>query len=164
MIARTTFAILLVLLAVSGAGAADVNRSRETPAAGAAESSSSSLTGAGLKLLVGSVAMAALLYGAMRLVRRLPLGRFLPGTEGPIRVTARTYLGAKESLCLVDVGPASLLLAVSGQTVTTLHVWPEGLDVTPAGTTRPETAWTPPAPPPLPGQLGALQARLRGRR
>lgn len=93
-----------------------------TPAAPAA-----SFPADGAKLLIGSLVLVVLLFGAARLVRRLPIGRLLPSAEGTIRVTARTHLGAKERLCLVEVGSTSLLLALTPQGIHTLHVWPQGL-------------------------------------
>ena len=57
-----------------------------TPAA----TSAPSFLSAGGTLLLGSLVLVGLLYGASRLMRRLPIGRLLPSAEGPIRVTART--------------------------------------------------------------------------
>lgn len=126
---------------------------------------SSPLAEAGVKLLLGSVVLAALLYVGSRLVRRLPLGRLLPSAEGPIRLAARTQLGAKESLCLVQVGPTALLLAVTAQSIHPLHVWPEGVGAAPArgegpaavGRASTETGGERST---LPGQLRALEAWL----
>ena len=118
------------------------------------------------KLLLGSLVLVVLLWGVSRLVKRLPIGRLLPGTQGPIRVIARTHLGAKESLCLIDVGGSAILLAVTGQGISTVHVWPHG--VTPGATPREGlgaiAARPPVEPPAMPGQLRNLQTWLRGAR
>ena len=118
------------------------------------------------KLLLGSLVLVVLLWGVARLVKRLPIGRLLPGTQGPIRVIARTHLGAKESLCLIDVGGSTILLAVTGQGIHTVHVWPHGVA---SGTAPREgagaTATRPSVQAPaLPGQLRNLQTWLRGAR
>ena len=88
---------------------------------------SSAVTVGSVRLLAGALIVAVLLWGAARLVRRLPMGRLLPGAEGPIRVVSRTYLGARDSLCLIEVGPTTLLVAITATAVTTLHVWPDGV-------------------------------------
>jgi len=104
--------------------------------------------------------LVALLYAASRLVRRMPIARFLPSAEGPIRIASRTHLGTRESLCLVDVGTTTLLLAVTGQSIQTLHVWPDGVRPAPA------TTFAGPglSAPSVPGQLRELAARLTGSR
>jgi flagellar biogenesis protein FliO len=91
----------------------------------------------------------------------MPIARFLPSAEGPIRIASRTHLGARESLCLVDVGTTTLLLAVTGQSIQTLHVWPDGVRTTsaPAPFAGPGVA-----APSVPGQLRELAARLTGSR
>ena len=119
-----------------------------------------SLTSAGGTLLLGSLLLVGLLYAAARVMRRMPIARFLPGADGPIRIASRTHLGARESLCLVDVGTTTLLLAVTGQSIQTLHVWPDGVRTAPAS---PQFTG-PGASPPVPGQLRALAARLSGGR
>jgi flagellar biogenesis protein FliO len=110
----------------------------------------------GSTLLFGSLVLVGLLYAATRLMRRLPFGRFLPSADGPIRVTARTHLGARESLCLIDVGATTLLVAITAQSIQMLHVWPDGVKAT----ARPVAA----APVSVPGQLRELAARLSGTR
>lgn len=114
----------------------------------------------GWKLLVGSVVLVVLLLVAARVVKRLPLGRLLPNAEGPIRVVARTHLGPKERLCLIEVGSTSILLALTAQGIRTLHVWPQG--VTPvAGGAAPSTDRRGgPGSPSIPGQLRSLASRL----
>jgi len=114
---------------------------------------------AGGTLLLGSLVLVALLYGASRLMRRLPIGRFLPGAEGPIRLVARTHLGTRESLCLIEIGSTTLLVAVTQQSVQTLHVWPDGV----TSATAPPATPGPERPSP-PGQLRALASRLSGSR
>ena len=105
--------------------------------------------------------LVALLYAASRLVRRMPIARFLPSAEGPIRIASRTHLGTRESLCLVDVGTTTLLLAVTGQSIQTLHVWPDGVRPAAAPTTFAGPGLSAPS---VPGQLRELAARLTGNR
>jgi len=132
-----------------------------TPAASPAPSPAPSpFTTAGGTLLVGSLVLVGLLYAAARVIRRMPIARFLPSADGPIRIASRTHLGARESLCLVDVGTTTLLLAVTGQSIQTLHVWPDGVKTTPA----PPSFAGPGATPSVPGQLRQLAARLSGGR
>src|SRR5262245_8390532 len=119
-----------------------------------------SFTSAGGTLLLGSLLLVGLLYAAARLLRRMPIARFLPSADGPIRIAARTHLGARESLCLVDVGTTTLLLAVTGPSIRTLHVWPDGVRTAPV----PSQFAGPGASPSVPGQLRALAARLSGGR
>ena len=131
--------------------------SSSTPTASPAPSP---FTTAGGTLLVGSLVLVGLLYAAARVIRRMPIARFLPSADGPIRIASRTHLGARESLCLVDVGTTTLLLAVTGQSIQTLHVWPDGVKTTPA----PPSFAGPGATPSVPGQLRQLAARLSGGR
>lgn len=114
--------------------------------------------GDGWKLLVGSLVLAALVFAAARGVKRLPIARFLPSAEGTIRVTARTHLGVKEQICLVEVGSTALLIGVTAQGIQTLHVWPQGLGIAapPAGPAG-RTGFDPAG---VPGQLKSLVARL----
>lgn len=164
------FAIAL-LFAVSMAGAADTRPAAPSSTASVASRSASpaeppltgapdstSVLGAGAKLLVASLALAGLLYLAMRAARRLPISRFLPSTEGPIRLVARTHLGSRESLCLLEVGSTRLLVGISAQGMETLHVWPEGVTGTAVSATAPTAVRSFETP----GQLRALQARLPG--
>lgn len=127
-------------------------RAPESTPAPAPVPGSSSFVQPELRLLLGAVILGALLWGATRLVRRLPIARLLPSAQGPIRVVARTHLGAKESLCLINVGSTSILLAITATAIHTIHVWP---DAAPAGV---------PAPPgeasAVPGQLRNLQSWL----
>ena len=70
----------------------------------------------------GSLALVLAVIGlGVVAVRRLgPRARWMgPGGDGP-RVVARTYLGPKESLCVVRVGPEVLLLGVSSQQISML--------------------------------------------
>ncbi len=129
----------------------------EKPGAGA-----ESLAGVGLKLLLGSLVLAGLLYGASRWLKRLPLARFLPGTDGPIKVIGRTHLGPKASLCLVEVGSTTLLVSMTGTTIQTLHVWPDGATGASGADRQGFKAPTAPAAP-APGQLRHLESRLTGR-
>lgn len=139
----------------------------------AAPAPSDGFLGAGGKLLIGSLVLTALLFGATRVVRKLPIARFLPSaTEGAIRITARVHLGARESLCLVEVQGTSLLVAITGQTMQTLHVWPDAAPAprtaAAAGLRAEASSFTPrppaPAAPVVPGQLRNLQSWLASRR
>lgn len=109
-----------------------------------------------LRLLLGAAVLGLLLWGASRLLRRLPIARLLPSAQGPIRVVARTHLGAKESLCLIHVGSTSILLAITPTAIHTVHVWP---DAAPAGVPAP-----PGEAPAVPGQLRNLQSWLAAAR
>jgi flagellar biogenesis protein FliO len=124
----------------------------ETPAS--VPSAGESLTSVGLRLLVGSLLLAGLLYGAARLLKRMPLARLLPTADGPIKVIGRAHLGPKGSLCLVEVGPSTLLIGVTANAIQALHVWPEGADSAAAPAA---------ARPAIPGQLKNLESRLTGR-
>lgn len=119
-----------------------------------------SFMSAGGTLLLGSLVLVGLLYGAARLMRRMPIARFLPSADGPIRIAARTHLGARESLCLVDVGTTTLLLAITAQSIQTLHVWPDGVKTAP----MPGQFAGSGLRPSVPGQLRDLAARLSGGR
>ena len=114
----------------------------------------------GWKLLVGSVVLVVLLLLAPRFVKRLPLARLLPGTEGPIRVVARTHLGAKERLCLIEVGSTSILLALTPQGIRPLHVWPQGVNPVPGAAAPPADRRGGADGPGIPGQLRSLASRL----
>jgi flagellar biogenesis protein FliO len=120
-----------------------------------------SLAGVGLKLLLGSLVLAALLYGAARWLKRMPFARFLPGTDGPIKVIGRTHLGSKASLCLVEVGSTTLLVSMTGTAIQTLHVWPDG--VTGAMSADRQSFKVSAASAPVAGQLRNLESRLTGR-
>ena len=120
-----------------------------------------SLAGVGLKLLLGSLVLAGLLYAASRWLKRTPFAKFLPGTESPIKVIGRTHLGPKASLCLVEVGSTTLLVSMTGTSIQTLHVWPDGATVAP-GVDRQGFKLPAPAAP-IPGQLRHLESRLTGR-
>jgi flagellar biogenesis protein FliO len=119
-----------------------------------------SIMSAGGTLLLGSLVLVGLLYGAARLMRRMPFARFLPRADGPIRIAARTHLGARESLCLVDVGPTTLLVAVTAQSIEALHVWPDGVRTAPPPGQFAGSGLRPS----VPGQLRDLAARLSGGR
>ena len=120
-----------------------------------------SLAGVGLKLLLGSLALAALLYGAARWLKRMPFAKFLPGADGPIKVIGRTHLGPKASLCLIEVGSTTLLVSMTGTAVQALHVWPEGVTLGPTADRQGGKASTASAP--VPGQLRHLESRVTGR-
>lgn len=128
------------------------SRAPASPPAAAPVPASSSFVQPELRLLLGAAVLGLLLWGATRLVRRLPIARLLPSGQGPIRVVARTHLGAKESLCLIHVGSTSILLAITATAIHTVHVWP---DAAPAGVPAP-----PGEAPAVPGQLRNLQSWL----
>lgn len=136
--------------------------SAQSPLTGTPDSTS--FLGAGSKLLVASLALAGLLYLAMRVVRRLPISRFLPSAEGPIRLVARTHLGSRESLCLLEVGTTRLLVGISAQGMETLHVWPERAAGSDASLGAAPAASRSTFDIRVPGQLRALQARVPGAR
>jgi flagellar biogenesis protein FliO len=117
-----------------------------------------SLVGAGNRLLIGSLVLAALLLIASRLIRRMPLGRLLPRGDGPIKMLSRTHLGPKASLCLVEVESTTILLAITGEQISALHSWPKGAAAAVSGPAAPGPR--PSGERDVPGQLRALSARL----
>jgi flagellar biogenesis protein FliO len=147
--------------AVAPAPAPPVAMAPASPAAAPRPSSTESMTGVGGKLLLASLALAALLYGASRVVRRLPLGNLLPSADGPIRVVARTHLGPKTSLCLLEVAGTTVLVAMTPTGMQTLHVWAEGEAPSPAAALA---AAAPRPAPATPGQLRGLETRITGKR
>ncbi len=175
-----TFVVLSVLALLFAASLAVAGESRRAPAPPALTApaptnpapaaatpqpltgtpDSTSFLGAGSKLLVASLALAGLLYVAMRVVRRLPISRFLPSADGPIRLIARTHLGSRESLCLIEVASTRLLVGMSAQGMETLHVWPEaGASETHRTSSSPSRSAFETR---VPGQLRALQGRVAG--
>jgi len=132
------------------------------PAAAPAPIATPSLIGAGNRLLIGSLVLAALLLIASRLVRRMPFGRLLPRSEGPIKMLSRTHLGPKASLCLVEVESTTILLAITGEQISALHSWPTGAAAAVPGSAAPGPRAT--GERDVPGQLRALSARLGGPR
>ncbi|MBI4593702.1 MAG: flagellar biosynthetic protein FliO [Candidatus Rokubacteria bacterium] len=91
-----------------------------------APAATGSIVGVGAKLLLGAILLAGLLFAAARYAKRLPLGRFLPSADGPIKVIGRSHLGPKGSLALIQVGSTALLVGITQTSVQTLHVFPEG--------------------------------------
>lgn len=154
---RVFLAVVVPLSAVLVVAAAPAPATEQAPPP-TGRAATDSLTGVGLKLLLGSLLLALLLYGAARVVRRLPVARLLPTAEGLIKVIGRTHLGPKGSLCLVEVAGTRVLLAVTATAIETLHVW----------AANDEASAAPPAaggrPAPVPGQLRGLENRLAGRR
>lgn len=69
-----------------------------------------------LGTVLGLLALGVYLY--KRLSRR---GLSGSPTDGTIRILSRTYLGPKESLCLVAVGKERLLLGQTGAGIALLH-------------------------------------------
>lgn len=69
-----------------------------------------------LGTVLGLLALAVYLY--KRLSRRSVSGS---PTDGTIRILSRTYLGPKESLCLVQVGTQVLLLGQTSAGISLLH-------------------------------------------
>lgn len=66
------------------------------------------------------------------------------GREGTVRVLSRTYLGPKESLCLVRVGTDVLLLGQTGSGITLLHTMPSTVPADAAGEGADDAAIGPP--------------------
>jgi flagellar biogenesis protein FliO len=126
--------------------------------------STPSLVGASNRLLIGSLVIAALLLVASRFVRRMPLGRLLPRADGPIKVLSRTHLGPKASLCLVEVQATTLLLAITGESISALHSWPAPGPPGAAPAAASPAAARAGGERDVPGQLRALSARLGGPR
>src|SRR5687768_10089604 len=120
---RIALAAAVIGLALPALAFAQGAPSAAAPAAPAAPApiATPSLIGAGNRLLVGSLILAALLFVASRLVRRMPLGRLLPRSDGPIRMVSRTHLGPKASLCLIEVESTTLLVAIAGEHISALH-------------------------------------------
>jgi flagellar biogenesis protein FliO len=139
------------------AEAARVAPAAEAKPASTPSGLSDSLMGVGAKLLLGSLLLAGLLYGAAYLVRRMPIARLLPGSDGPIKVIGRTPLAPKVSLALVQAEGATVLVAVSPSGVQTLHTWA----TTPAGAgASSSAARAASSTPAAPGQLRGLANRL----
>ena len=120
-----------------------------------------SLTTPLLRLGLACLAVVALLYGGSRLLRRLPLARFLPSGDGQIRIEGRTLLGPKEYLCLVRVGSRAILIGVTAGGIVPLHAWPDAELPAERGGRREVAELERGAE--LPVQLRALQARLGAR-
>lgn len=72
-----------------------------------------------LGTVLGVLALGVYLYKRFGL--RGPRGM---DRDGTIRILSRTYLGPKESLCLVQVGTNILLLGQTGSGITLLHTLP----------------------------------------
>jgi flagellar biogenesis protein FliO len=120
------------------------------------------LAAGGLRLLLGSLGVVALVLIGSRLLRRLPVARLLGGAEGPIRIAATAPLGAKARLCLLEVAGTTMLIAVSPQGVQPVHVWPQGAAVPAGPRSVPSPEPRGPEAAALPGQLEGLATRLRG--
>jgi len=75
-----------------------------------------------LGIVLGVLALGVFLY------KRVALrGLRGSGHDGTIRILNRTYLGPKESLCLVQVGTDILLLGQTGSGITLLHTLPSSV-------------------------------------
>ena len=133
------------------------------PAASEAKGSlGDSLLGVGAKLLLGSLLLAGLLYGAARLVRRMPIAKLLPGADGPIKVIGRTHLGPKASLALVQTEGTTILVAVTPSDVRALHAWegPAATGTTPLDRQSKTSREGLPTAATLPAQLRGLANRV----
>jgi flagellar biosynthetic protein FliO len=75
-----------------------------------------------LGTVLGVLALGVYLY--KRFALRGPRGM---NRDDTIRVLSRTYLGPKESLCLVQVGTDILLLGQTGSGITLLHTLPSNV-------------------------------------
>lgn len=165
----------LLLALVSPAWAADALGGRDGAGSARFESAGPSLAASLWRLSLACLVVAGLLYGGSRLIRRLPIARFLRGGDGPIRIEGRTVLGSGEYLCLVRVGARTILIGVSAGRIVPLHAWPEAdapVARVPGGGARVESvgAWVgrgetnlPERDTQLPAQLRSLQTRLGGR-
>lgn len=78
-------------------------------------------------LLVGG-----LLAGGLFVYRRWVGRGALAQRVDLIRVVSRSYLGPKESLCLVRVGKEHLLVGVTGSQISFLHRWEAGVAIEPS--------------------------------
>jgi flagellar protein FliO/FliZ len=148
------------------APASEVKVAAPTPPPAPVPSVTESFLGIGAKLLLGSIAMAGLLFLAARYAKRLPLAKFLPSVEGPIKIIGRSHLGPKTSLMLVQVGATTLLVGITPTSIATLHSWDGGGGVsagsgTDRGGTRAVTTALTAAM--LPGQLRGLETRIGSR-
>lgn len=87
-----------------------------------------------LGTVLGVVALGAYLYKrfAVRGLRGA-------GRDGTVRILSRTYLGPKESLCLVQVGHDLLLLGQTGSGITLLHTLPSDISSVSSGVDSDET-------------------------
>lgn len=117
-----------------------------------------SLSGSLWRLGLACLVVVGLLYGGSRLIRRLPLARYLPGRDGPIQVEGRTFLGPNQWLCLVRAESWSVLVGVSGGRIVPLHAWPH--EEAPASSQRVRDIDTTKRA--FPSQLRLLQDRLGG--
>lgn len=141
----------------------DAKPAATPPPAPTPSSATESFVGVGAKLLLGSLLLAGLLVLAARYAKRLPLARFLPSTDGPIKVIGRSHLGPKGSLALIQVGGTTLLVGVTQTSIQALHSW-DG-SVSAAGGPGGERASgkgspTAMATAVLPGQLRGLETRI----
>ncbi|NJD68885.1 MAG: flagellar biosynthetic protein FliO [Candidatus Methylomirabilota bacterium] len=80
-----------------------------------------------LGTVLGVLALGVYLY--KRVVLRGPRGA---SRDGTVRILGRTYLGPKESLCLVQVGTDVLLLGHTGSGITLLHTLPSSVLTAPS--------------------------------
>lgn len=126
------------------------------PAAKEGPSLTASLWRLGLACLV----VVGLLYGGSRLIRRLPLARYLPGGDGRIQIEGRTFLGPSQSLCLVRAGPWTVLIGVSSGRIVPLHAWTQ----TEAPASSKGLREIDKGEGSFPSQLRSLQSRLGGQR
>lgn len=153
--------VVLLLALPAMALAADLVGRPQTGPGAPSEPAGPSLTSSFLRLGLACLAIVALLYGGSRLLRRLPLSRFLPGGDGPIRIEGRTLLGPKEYLCLVRVGARTILIGVTAGRIMPLHAWPEAELAAERGGRREVAELERGAE--LPVQLRSLHARLGAR-
>ncbi|MFQ5828965.1 MAG: FliO/MopB family protein [Candidatus Methylomirabilia bacterium] len=159
MSVRASVILAAILLApLSGAWAAEMGDGPTIarPAAGEGPSLTASLWRLGVACLV----VAGLLYGGSRLIRRLPLARYLPGGDGSIQIEGRTILGPSQSLCLVRAGPWTVLIGVTSGRIVPLHAWAQ--TEAPASSQRPREIDK--GERSFPSQLRLLQDRLGGGR
>lgn len=85
-----------------------------------------------VRLFSSLLLVGGLLAGGLFVYRRW-VGRGVLGQRSElIRVVSRSYLGPKESLCLVRVGKEHLLVGVTGSHISFLHKWEAEASIEPS--------------------------------
>ena len=85
-----------------------------------------------VRLFSSLLLVGGLLAGGLFVYRRW-VGRGVLGQRSElIRVVSRSYLGPKESLCLVRVGKEHLLVGVTGSHISFLHRWEAEASIEPS--------------------------------
>jgi flagellar protein FliO/FliZ len=166
--------LLALLVLAPPLWAAETVGGQTLPGGTRPDSGGAALAASPWRLILACLVAAALLYLGSRILRRLPLARFLPTGDGLIRIESRAFLGAKASLCLVRVGTQAILVGVSAGRMVPLHAWHEAdapgarqSSHRPLASSAPAPeargAWGSESSAELPAQLRSLGARLGGR-